>query len=136
MSRLRCNALRYSPEMKAHRESILTPRRGVVRDTKACYPDWAAVYADNAIWVYRMIFNRVGNQPDAEDLTTEVFLAALRPLRLSATVAGCVGICAPPRAAFFPRTGARPGTAKPHRSTMSGTCRTTPSRPSAASLND
>ena len=34
-----------------------------------------------------MIFNRVGNQPDAEDLTTEVFLAALRPLRLSATVA-------------------------------------------------
>ena len=58
-----------------------------MRDTKACYPDWAAVYADNAIWVYRMIFNRVGNQPDAEDLTTEVFLAALRPLRLSATVA-------------------------------------------------
>jgi RNA polymerase sigma factor (sigma-70 family) len=72
--------------MKAHRESM-PPGRRMVRDAKGCYPDWAAVYADNAIWVYRMIFNRVGNQADAEDLTTEVFLAALRPLRLSATAA-------------------------------------------------
>jgi RNA polymerase sigma factor (sigma-70 family) len=32
-------------------------------------------------------FARVGNQPDAEDLTAEVFLAALRPLRLTVTVA-------------------------------------------------
>jgi RNA polymerase sigma factor (sigma-70 family) len=49
--------------------------------------DWKAVYEDNATWVYRSIFARVGNQPDAEDLTAEVFLAALRPLRLTATVA-------------------------------------------------
>ena len=27
----------------------------VVSDTKSCYPDWETVYADNAIWVYRMI---------------------------------------------------------------------------------
>jgi RNA polymerase sigma factor (sigma-70 family) len=51
------------------------------------YSDWEAVYEDNATWVYRSIFARVGNQPDAEDLTAEVFLAALRPLRLTATVA-------------------------------------------------
>ncbi|MDX1888318.1 RNA polymerase sigma factor [Mycolicibacterium sp. 050158] len=51
------------------------------------YPNWEAVYEDNATWVYRTIYARVGNRADAEDLTAEVFLAALRPLRLSATVA-------------------------------------------------
>ncbi|BBY07285.1 RNA polymerase sigma factor [Mycobacterium noviomagense] len=56
----------------------------VVRD--GGYPDWEAVYQDNATWVYRTIFARVGNRADAEDLTAEVFLAALRPLRLSASV--------------------------------------------------
>ncbi|HEY4019854.1 MAG TPA: sigma-70 family RNA polymerase sigma factor [Pseudonocardiaceae bacterium] len=50
------------------------------------YPDWEAIYRDNVGRVYRMMFDRVGNRPDAEDLTTEVFLAALRPLRTSASV--------------------------------------------------
>jgi RNA polymerase sigma factor (sigma-70 family) len=50
------------------------------------YPNWEAVYQDNATWVYRTIFARVGNRADAEDLTAEVFLAALRPLRLTASV--------------------------------------------------
>jgi RNA polymerase sigma-70 factor (ECF subfamily) len=59
----------------------------VVPDTGTCYPNWEVVYADNANWVYRMIFARVGNSLDAEDLTTEVFLAALKPLRITATVA-------------------------------------------------
>ena len=36
--------------------------------------------------MYRTLFARVGNRADAEDLTTEVFLAALRPLRLTASV--------------------------------------------------
>ena len=49
------------------------------------YADWEAIYQDNAIWVYRMLYAKVGNRPDAEDLTDEVFLAALRPLRVSAT---------------------------------------------------
>nr|WP_231999718.1 RNA polymerase sigma factor [Mycobacterium sp. 1245852.3] len=53
----------------------------------AGYPNWEAVYSDNATWVYRTLFARVGNQTDAEDLTAEVFLAALRPLRLTASVA-------------------------------------------------
>jgi RNA polymerase sigma factor (sigma-70 family) len=50
------------------------------------YPNWEAIYRDNVGWVYRMLFAKVGSRPDAEDLTTEVFLAALRPLRVSASV--------------------------------------------------
>jgi RNA polymerase sigma factor (sigma-70 family) len=59
------------------------PLRAVPNDG---YTDWEAVYQDNAAWVYRTLFARVGNRADAEDLTTEVFLAALRPLRLTASV--------------------------------------------------
>ncbi|MBS1695484.1 MAG: RNA polymerase sigma factor [Actinobacteria bacterium] len=54
--------------------------------TDAAYPDWDAVYRDNVTWVYRLMYGKVGNQPDAEDLTAEVFMTALRPLRVSATV--------------------------------------------------
>ena len=50
------------------------------------YPDWEAVYEDNVMWMYRTIFGRVGNRSDAEDLTSEVFLTAMRPLRLTASV--------------------------------------------------
>jgi RNA polymerase sigma factor (sigma-70 family) len=54
--------------------------------TGAAYPDWDAVYRDNVTWVYRLMYGKVGNQPDAEDLAAEVFMTALRPLRVSATV--------------------------------------------------
>jgi RNA polymerase sigma factor (sigma-70 family) len=54
--------------------------------TDAAYPNWDAVYRDNVTWVYRLMYSKVGNQPDAEDLTAEVFTTALRPLRVSATV--------------------------------------------------
>ena len=54
-------------------------------DSKA-YTEWDAVYRDNVGWVHRLMFAKVGNRPDAEDLTIEVFLAALRPLRLPASV--------------------------------------------------
>jgi len=50
------------------------------------YADWETVYRDNIGLVHRLMFAKVGNRPDAEDLTTEVFLAALRPLRLPASV--------------------------------------------------
>lgn len=56
----------------------------VVSDAR--YDDWEAVYQDNATRVYRTIYARVGNQADAEDLTAEVFLAALRPLQIPGTV--------------------------------------------------
>jgi RNA polymerase sigma factor (sigma-70 family) len=75
------------------------PRRGPERDSAAPtpvtrlravpdedYADWEAVYRDNIGRIYRLMFGKVGNRPDAEDLTTEVFLAALRPLRLPASV--------------------------------------------------
>jgi RNA polymerase sigma-70 factor (ECF subfamily) len=50
------------------------------------YRDWEAVYRDNVDRVYRLMFAKVGNRPDAEDLTAEVFVAALRPLRVAASV--------------------------------------------------
>jgi RNA polymerase sigma-70 factor (ECF subfamily) len=49
------------------------------------YPDWEAIYLDNVERLYRVMFSRVGNRADAEDLTAEVFQAALRPMRMSAS---------------------------------------------------
>src|SRR5438132_5595077 len=50
------------------------------------YPNWDAIYLDNVERLYRMMYARVGNRADAEDLTAEVFQAALKPLRTSASV--------------------------------------------------
>ena len=47
------------------------------------YGDWEAAYLDNVDRLYRLMYSRVGNRPDAEDLTAEVFKAALGPLRLT-----------------------------------------------------
>ncbi|HEX6393819.1 MAG TPA: sigma-70 family RNA polymerase sigma factor [Acidimicrobiales bacterium] len=49
------------------------------------YPDWEAVYRDNVSRLYGLMYSRVGNRADAEDLTAEVFRAALKPLRLAAS---------------------------------------------------
>jgi RNA polymerase sigma factor (sigma-70 family) len=49
------------------------------------YPDWEAVYRDNIDRLYRLMYARVGNRPDAEDLTSEVFRTALGPLRLASS---------------------------------------------------
>jgi RNA polymerase sigma factor (sigma-70 family) len=67
----------------AHRRSNVTYLRSISGDS---YPDWEAIYLDNVERLYRMMFSRVGNRPDAEDLTAEVFRAALGPLRTSASV--------------------------------------------------
>jgi RNA polymerase sigma factor (sigma-70 family) len=66
-----------------HRRSSVTYLHSVSGDS---YPDWEAIYLDNVERLYRMMFGRVGNRPDAEDLTAEVFRAALGPLRTSASV--------------------------------------------------
>jgi len=50
------------------------------------YPNWDAIYLDNVERLYRMMYARVGNRADAEDLTAEVFQTALKPLRASASV--------------------------------------------------
>ena len=49
------------------------------------YADWEAVYRDNIDRLYRLMYSRVGNRPDAEDLTSEVFRTALGPLRLASS---------------------------------------------------
>jgi RNA polymerase sigma factor (sigma-70 family) len=46
------------------------------------YADWESVYRDNVDRLYRLMYARVGNRPDAEDLTSEVFRTALGPLKL------------------------------------------------------
>ena len=49
------------------------------------YANWESVYRDNVARLYRLMYARVGNRQDAEDLTAEAFRAALKPLRLSAS---------------------------------------------------
>ena len=50
------------------------------------YRDWETVYQDNVVKVYRLMFSRVGNRPDAEDLTSEVFVKSLPNLNLPSAV--------------------------------------------------
>ncbi|NUP48220.1 MAG: sigma-70 family RNA polymerase sigma factor [Catenulispora sp.] len=52
----------------------------------AAYPGWEAIYADNVERIYRLMYTKVGNRHDAEDLTSQVFLTALGPLRTTASV--------------------------------------------------
>ena len=49
------------------------------------YANWDAAYLDNVTRLYRLMYSRVGNRPDAEDLTAEVFKAALGPMRLESS---------------------------------------------------
>jgi RNA polymerase sigma factor (sigma-70 family) len=51
----------------------------------SAYPDWESVYRDNVERLYRLMYARVGNRADAEDLTSEVFSTALPPLRLASS---------------------------------------------------
>jgi RNA polymerase sigma factor (sigma-70 family) len=74
---------RHAQEQHSEPESPVTHLRLV--DENA-YPDWESVYRDNIDRVYRLMYAKVGNRADAEDLTAEVFVTALRPLRLSASV--------------------------------------------------
>jgi RNA polymerase sigma-70 factor (ECF subfamily) len=60
------------------------PRPSVLRT--AAYPDWEAIYSDNVSRVYRLMFAKVGNRPDAEDLTSQVFLAAYGSVLVSRSV--------------------------------------------------
>jgi RNA polymerase sigma-70 factor (ECF subfamily) len=49
------------------------------------YADWESVYRDNVDRLYRLMYARVGNRPDAEDLTSEVFRTAFGPMRLASS---------------------------------------------------
>jgi RNA polymerase sigma-70 factor (ECF subfamily) len=50
------------------------------------YLDWEAVYQDNVVGIYQLVFRRVGNAADAEDLAEEVLMHTLKSLRLPAPV--------------------------------------------------
>ncbi len=41
------------------------------------------VYADHVVGIYRFVYARVGNRPDAEDLTAQVFVRAVEQLDTS-----------------------------------------------------
>ena len=45
------------------------------------YPDWETIYLDNVKRLFRLMYSRVGNRPDAEDLTQQVALKAIPRLR-------------------------------------------------------
>ena len=47
--------------------------------------DWERVYRDHVASIYRLLYYKVGNQHDAEDLTSQVFMEALPRLRASAS---------------------------------------------------
>lgn len=59
--------------------------RQAARVDEVVYPNWEAAYKDNVGRLYRLMYARVGNRPDVEDLTVEVFRAAMGPLRLVAS---------------------------------------------------
>lgn len=52
----------------------------------AVYTDWQRIYQANVVRIYRLMFSRVGNRPDAEDLTSEVFVKTLPNLSLPSPV--------------------------------------------------
>lgn len=41
--------------------------------------DWEEIFRGNVGWVYALMLAKVGAAPDAEELTTEVFMTALEP---------------------------------------------------------
>jgi RNA polymerase sigma-70 factor (ECF subfamily) len=43
--------------------------------------DWEAVYREHVVSLYRYVYARTGNRPDAEDVTSNVFIRALPRLR-------------------------------------------------------
>jgi RNA polymerase sigma-70 factor (ECF subfamily) len=52
----------------------------------ANYPDWESVYQDNVVGIYQLVYRKVGNSADAEDLAEDVLMQTLKTLRLPAPV--------------------------------------------------
>lgn len=52
----------------------------------AIYPDWESVYQDNVVGIYQLVYRKVGNSADAEDLAEDVLMQTLKTLRLPAPV--------------------------------------------------
>lgn len=66
---------------------VLGPEPERVPEGRAVlYPDWESVYQDNVVGIYQLVFRKVGNPADAEDLAEEVLMQTLKTLRLPAPV--------------------------------------------------
>ncbi len=52
----------------------------------AIYTDWESVYQDNVVGIYQLVFRRVGNAADAEDLAEDVLIRTLKTLRFPAPI--------------------------------------------------
>ena len=117
-----CRATWTEAGRRSSRPEDGRPHLHVLTDDR--YADWEGVYRDNVDRLYRLMYAGVGNRPDAEDLTAEVFRAALpaaarrvegRSPGLSpddSTDSAGVALASPPRSArYLPRPGDRSGTA-------------------------
>ena len=63
------------------------PEPEAVNDpASAIYTDWESVYQDNVVGIYQLVFRRVGNAADAEDLAEDVLIRTLKTLRFPAPV--------------------------------------------------
>jgi RNA polymerase sigma factor (sigma-70 family) len=72
--------------MTEDRLAGLPDRDAAVGPATAMYPDWESVYQDNVVGIYQLVFRRVGNSADAEDLAADVLMQTLKTLRLPAPV--------------------------------------------------
>jgi RNA polymerase sigma factor (sigma-70 family) len=52
---------------------------------QAAADEWTVIYQRHSTSIYQMLLGRVRNQADAEDLTAEVFIRAMGPLRTTAS---------------------------------------------------
>jgi RNA polymerase sigma-70 factor (ECF subfamily) len=63
------------------------PKPGIANEpAPAIYPDWESVYQDNVVGIYQLVYRRVGNAADAEDLAEDVLIRTLKTLRFPAPV--------------------------------------------------
>jgi RNA polymerase sigma factor (sigma-70 family) len=63
------------------------PEPKIAKDpADAIYTDWESVYQDNVVGIYQLVFRRVGNAADAEDLAEDVLIRTLKTLRFPAPV--------------------------------------------------
>ena len=69
------------------------------------YPNWESVYQDNIDRLYRLMYSKVGNRSDVEDLTSEVFKNALGPLRMASSKGEVRSYYVPLHRLSLPHTG-------------------------------
>lgn len=54
-------------------------------ETPKAGEQWTAIYQQHAALIQRTLLGKVRNQADAEDLTAEVFVRAMKPIRVTAS---------------------------------------------------